>query len=88
MTDLSHRIFKTVGQLAPGHMTQHVQAALLHRVHKVDKCTGGARVVDEQQDLRPPELDMVLAGVQQQQIFAHLKRVMKYIWRKSTGDLR
>ena len=52
-------------QFPLGDMPEHVEAALLHGVDKVDEGAGGARVVDEQQDLGPPELDVGLPWVQQ-----------------------
>lgn len=54
-------------------MTQHVEAALLDVVDEGDEAHTAARVGNHQQDLRPPELDVVLPHIQHQQVLAHLR---------------
>lgn len=44
-------------------MSKHVKATLLDVVDEGDKAHAAARVGNHQQDLRPPELDMVLPHV-------------------------
>lgn len=53
-------------------MAQHVEAALLDVVDEGDEADAAARVGDHQQNLRPPELDVVLPHVQHQQVLTHL----------------
>ena len=62
---LRDRIVCTMGKFPLGDMTEHIEAALLHGIDKVDEGRGGARIVDQEQDLRPPELDVGLPWVQQ-----------------------
>lgn len=53
-------------------MSQHVEAALLDVVDEPDEADAAARVGHHQQDLRPPELNVVLPHVQHQQVLPHL----------------
>lgn len=53
-------------------MAEHVEAALLDVVDEGDEADAAARVGDHQQNLRPPELDVVLPHVQHQQVLTHL----------------
>lgn len=45
-------------------MSQHVEAALLDVIDEGDEAHTASRVGNHQQDLRPPELDVVLPHVQ------------------------
>lgn len=55
-------------------VSQDVEAALLDVVDEGDEAHAAAGVGHHQQDLGPPELDVVLPHVQHQQILAHLRR--------------
>lgn len=55
-------------------MTQDVETRFLEVIHEVDEGTGRARVRHEQEHLGPPELDVVFAGVEEEQVFPHLER--------------
>ena len=54
------------------HMSQYVEARLLHLIHELDQLDGRARVGDEQEQLRSPVLHMVFTDVQHQQVLPHL----------------
>ena len=68
------------GVLIGPHLAQHVQAALLHLVDEVYEGAGHAGVLHQQHHLRPPELNVRLPGVQQQQIFSNLKYFSRMIF--------
>ena len=53
-------------------MPEDQQSRLLEVVGEVDERAGGPRVGHQQQHLRPPELDVLLADVQHEQVLAHL----------------
>lgn len=55
-------------------MSQDVEAALLDVVDEGDEAHAAARVGHHQQDLGPPELDVVLPHVQHEQVLAHLRQ--------------
>lgn len=53
-------------------VSEHVEAALLDVVDEGDEAHAAARIGDHQQDLRPPELHVVLSHIQHQQVLADL----------------
>lgn len=53
-------------------MTQHIEATLLNVIDEGDEAHAAPGVGNHEQDLRSPELDVVLSHVQHQQIFSHL----------------
>lgn len=53
-------------------MSEHVEAALLDIVDEGDEADAAAGVGHHQEDLRPPELHVVLPHVQHQQVLANL----------------
>lgn len=59
-------------QISKLDVSEHVEAALLNVVDEGDEADGAARIGDHQQDLRPPELHVVLSHVQHQQVLADL----------------
>ena len=61
---LSNRVLVIIEKLSLGHMTEHIQSSLLHSIHKLNKGTGRPRIVDQQQNLWPPEFDVVFARIQ------------------------
>lgn len=54
-------------------MSQHVEAALLDVIDKGDEAHAAARVGNHEEDLRSPELDVVLPDVQHQKVFTYLQ---------------
>jgi len=54
-------------------VSQHVEAALLDVVDELDESGAASGVRDHQEDLRPPELHVVLPHVQHQQVLTHLE---------------
>lgn len=54
------------------NMPQYIQSPLLDIIDKRNQRTAGPRVIDEQQNLRPPELNMLFPRIQQQKIFPNL----------------
>lgn len=59
-------------QISELDVSEHVEAALLDVVDEGDEADAAARIRDHQQDLRPPELHVVLSHVQHQQVLADL----------------
>jgi hypothetical protein len=59
--------------VADVHVSEDVEAALLERVHKVDEGAAASRVCHQEKHLRTPELDVRLAGIEQKEVFPHLK---------------
>lgn len=59
-------------QLSELDVSEHVEAALLDIVDEGDEADAAARIRHHQQDLRPPELHVVLSHVQHQQVLADL----------------
>lgn len=55
-------------------MSQYQQATLLQVVNESHEIGAAARVRHHQQQLRPPELHMVLTHIQHQQVLAHLSK--------------
>ena len=53
-------------------VTNDVEATFLHSVDKLYQRAGRGGIINQQQHLRSPELDVLLPNVQQQQIFSHL----------------
>ena len=64
---------RPVVQRADLDMSDQEKARLLHVVDELDQWARRARVGHQQQHLRPPELDVRLPRVQQQQVFPHLE---------------
>ena len=59
-------------------MPDDVQSPLLEGVHKVNEGAGCPRVGHEEEDLRAPELDVLLAGIQEEQVLPHLQKERKH----------
>lgn len=51
-------------------MAEDVEGSLLHRIAELNEACLFPGIVDEEDDLRSPELDVL--GLQAQEIFAHL----------------
>ena len=66
-------------EVADDDVTDDVEAALLERVDEVDEGAAASRVLDQEEHLRTPELDVGLARVQEEQVLAHLQ------WTKSSS---
>ncbi len=64
--------FCVLTEISELDVSQHVEAALLDVVDEGDEAHTAARVGNHQQDLRPPELDVVLPHIQHQQVLTHL----------------
>jgi hypothetical protein len=56
-------------------IAEHEQAALLHVVAELDEGQTAARIGDQEENLRPPELDVVFARVQEEQVLSDLCNV-------------
>ncbi len=61
-----------------GAVSKQGAAHLLHGVDEVYERAGGAGVVQQQQNLGPPELHMGLASVEQEQVLPHLHMVSRW----------
>ena len=68
-------------KIAKSHQTKIIQTQmtlnqnyLFQRIDKVDESAAVSRIRDEKQNLRSPELDVLLARVQHQQVFSHLRK--------------
>lgn len=64
-------------EIAKLDVPQHVQAALFDIVDEGDEAYTASRVGDHQQNLRPPELDMILPHIQHEQILPYLEVTRK-----------
>lgn len=53
-------------------MSQYIKATLLQVINESQEANTAARVCHHQQQLGPPELHMVLAHIQHQEILAYL----------------
>ena len=58
-------------------MSQYIEATLLQVINESHETCTATRVCHHQQQLGPPELDMILTHIQPQQVFAHLS---EYKW--------
>lgn len=67
--ELNSRILTEISEL---DVTQHIEATLLDVVDEGDEAHAATGVGHHEQDLRSPELDVVLSHVQHQQILSHL----------------
>ena len=56
-------------------VTEDVETAFLQGVDEGYQTHRRARIADHQENLRPPELDVILLRIQQQQVLSHLHKI-------------
>merc|ERR1719474_865375 len=66
------RVHVLAGKASNMDLPQDIKSSLLHAVDEVNQGAGGSWLVDQQENLRSPELDVGLAGVKEEKILAHL----------------
>lgn len=59
-------------------MAQHIEAPLLELVSQPQQRQGTPGVPHQEQQLRPPELHVLLPDIQPEQVFAHLGTKVKW----------
>lgn len=85
MNELNLSVLTEVSEL---DVSQDIKAALFNVVDKGDEANSAARIGNHQEDLRPPELDVVLPDIEHQKVLTDLQAEKRHVRRRLTFTAR